>query len=111
MFVTLSYGRTGLVVDFPRDRTTVIEPTYLEGLPDQRRAISQALESPLGTAPLGTLVHPEQTVAISVCDVTRPMPSDTVLPVARARLAGHDPRRVGGDAGSRDCRPQPHCRS
>ena len=94
MLVTLSYGRTGLVVDFPRDRTTVIEPTYLEGLPDQRRAISQALESPLGTAPLGTLVHPEQTVAISVCDVTRPMPSDTVLPVVLEHLRHVPPEQI-----------------
>ena len=82
-----AYGRTGLTVEFPDDRTTVIEPTYLEGLPDQRDAVRVALEHPNGTAPLRHLVSAGQTVAISVCDITRPMPSVTVLPVVLDALA------------------------
>ncbi|MDP7338881.1 MAG: lactate racemase domain-containing protein, partial [Vicinamibacterales bacterium] len=81
MLVNLAYGRTGLPVEFPDDRTTVIEPTYLDGLPNQSGAIREALARPIGTAPLGDLVGKNQTVAISVCDITRPMPSATVLPV------------------------------
>ncbi len=87
MLVNLAYGRTGLPVDFPDNRTTVIEPTYVEGLPDQRGAIREALEHPTGSAPLRDLVRADQTVAISVCDITRPMPSATVLPVVLAALA------------------------
>ena len=87
MLVNLAYGRTGLTVEFPDDRTTVIEPTYLEGLPDQRDAVRAALEHPSGTAPLRDLVSAGQTVAISVCDITRPMPSVTVLPVVLDALA------------------------
>ena len=87
MIVNLAYGRTGLPVEFPDDRTTVIEPTYLDGLPDQTGAVREALERPLDTAPLCDIVTAGQTVAISVCDVTRPMPSATVLPVVLEALA------------------------
>ena len=87
MLVTLAYGRTGLPVEFPDTRTTVIEPTYSAGLPDQSGAVREAVEHPLGTAPLRDLVGTDQTVAISVCDITRPMPSATVLPVVLDALA------------------------
>ena len=79
MLIDLAYGRTGLAVDLPDDRTTVIEPTYVPGLPDQRGALINAVRNPMGTPPLRQMVHPNQTVAIAVCDITRPMPSATVL--------------------------------
>ena len=88
MLVNLAYGRTGLKVELPDDLTTVIEPTYVPSLPDQEGAIRNALRNPLGGGPtLRRLVKPGQTVAISVCDVTRPMPSSTVLPVLLRELA------------------------
>ncbi|MEO2197959.1 MAG: nickel-dependent lactate racemase [bacterium] len=87
MLVNLAYGRTGLPVDFPDDRTTVIQPTFVGGLPDQQGAIREALEHPTGTARLRDLVRTDQTVAISVCDITRPMPSATLLPVVLEALA------------------------
>ena len=87
MIVNLAYGRTGLPVEFPDDRTTVIEPTWLDGLPDQAGAVRQALDHPVGSASLRERVRPDQTVAISVCDVTRPMPSATVLPVVLEALS------------------------
>ena len=87
MLVNLAYGRTGLPVEFPDDQTTVIEPTYLDGLPNQPGAVREALARPLGTAPLCDLVEKNQTVAISVCDITRPMPSALVLPVVLEALS------------------------
>ena len=94
MLVNLAYGRTGLPVEFPDDRTTVIEPTYLDGLPDQHGAVRGALEHPNGTAPLRELVNAGQTVAISVCDITRPMPSTTVLPLVLDALAHVPPDQI-----------------
>ena len=87
MLVNLAYGRTGLPVEFPDDRTTVIEPTYVEGLADQVGAVREALDQPTGTAPLRALVSADQTVAISICDVTRPMPNATVLPAVLEALS------------------------
>ncbi len=91
MRVELAYGRTGLTVDLPDDRTTVIEPTFLPTLADPRGALIAALRNPIDRPPLRRLVKKDQTVVIAVCDITRPMPSSTVLPVVLGELA-HVPR-------------------
>jgi nickel-dependent lactate racemase len=87
VLIELAYGRQGLTVELPDKVTTVIEPTHVPGLPDQRGALLNAIRNPIGTPPLRQLVSPDQTVAISVCDITRPMPSATVLPVLLRDLA------------------------
>ena len=87
MQVHIAYGKTGLQVDLPEDRTTVIEPTFVPGLPDEPGALRNALRNPIGTPPLRRLVSSRQTVAISVCDITRPMPSARVLPVLLDELS------------------------
>ena len=86
MKVKLAYGRDGLEVELPDDRTTVIEPTFVPGLPDPEGAILTALRNPIETMPLRRLVRPGQIVAISVCDITRPMPSRTLLPILLGEL-------------------------
>ena len=87
MNVDLAYGRGRLPVDFPTERTTVLEPTYINGLPDEIASIRHALRVPLNAPPLANIVSPTQTVAISVCDITRPMPSRTLLPILLGELA------------------------
>ena len=87
MKVRLAYGRSGLVIDVPEHRTTVVQPQYLPGLPDQYGAIRTALRDPVGGAsPLRRIAEPSDIVAISVCDITRPMPTSTVLPVVLEEL-------------------------
>lgn len=86
MKVRLAYGRDGLLVDLPDDRTTVIEPTYVPGLPDAEGAVLTALRNPIGTPSLRQIIEPSQKVAISVCDITRPMPSKTLLPLLLGEL-------------------------
>ncbi len=93
MKVRLAYGKTGLEVELPDSRTTVVEPSYLPGLPDQTGAIRTAVRDPVGgVAPLRKLAQPDHTVAISVCDITRPMPSAAVLPILLHDLS-HLPSR------------------
>ena len=88
MKVRLAYGRSGLVIDVPEDRTTVVQPQYLPGLPDQYGAIRTAVRDPVGGTPsLRRIAGPSDIVAISVCDITRPMPTSTVLPVVLEELA------------------------
>ena len=43
MNVDLAYGRGRLPVDFPTERTTVLEPTYINSLPDEIASIHHAL--------------------------------------------------------------------
>jgi nickel-dependent lactate racemase len=90
MRVNLAYGRGRLPVDLPAEPTTVLEPTYIQGLPDQRQAVRDAIRNPLASPALGDVVKAGQTVAISICDSTRPMPSRTVLPVVLEELS-HTP--------------------
>ncbi|HCH08718.1 MAG TPA: hypothetical protein DEW32_05885, partial [Dehalococcoidia bacterium] len=87
MDIRLAYGRNGLNISLPDDRTTVIEPGYVPGLPDQEGALRTAIRDPVGSKPLRQLVSADQTVAISVCDITRPMPSTLVLPIVLRELA------------------------
>lgn len=86
MRVRLAYGRSGLSVELPDERTTVVEPTYVPGLPDAVGAIRDALRNPIGAPPLRQIAKPTDSVAISVCDVTRPMPSALLLPVLLREL-------------------------
>jgi nickel-dependent lactate racemase len=87
MHIDLAYGKGSLTIEVPDDRTTVIEPTHLPGLPDVEAALVSALRNPIGTPPLRRLVGRGQTVAISVCDITRPMPSAILLPVLLGELS------------------------
>lgn len=91
MRIKLSYGREGLEVDLPADRTTVIEPHYLPGLPDETEALRTALRNPAGRPPLRELAGRSQRLTVSVCDVTRPIPTSRILPVVLEELE-HVPR-------------------
>jgi nickel-dependent lactate racemase len=74
MRLRLDYGTDGLDVDLPEERVTVIEPVFHAGVPDPHAALVQSLRTPIGRPALRELVKPGQTVAISVCDITRPQP-------------------------------------
>jgi nickel-dependent lactate racemase len=86
MRVKLAYGKEGLWVDLPDERVTVVEPQFVPGLPDEVRALREALRKPIGSPPLRKLVKPGQSVVIVFPDLTRPMPNDRVLPVLLAEL-------------------------
>jgi nickel-dependent lactate racemase len=84
--VHLQYGRQGLDVEIPGD-VTVLEPRFIEGLPDERAAFFDALRAPLGSKPLDELVDARDRVALVIPDITRPFPSDRVLPWLLEALA------------------------
>jgi nickel-dependent lactate racemase len=86
--VELAYGETGLVVDLPSDRTTVVAPRHVDAVPDERAAVLEALRRPTIGAPLRERVRPGQRVAISICDGTRPQPRDIVVPAVLDELDG-----------------------
>jgi nickel-dependent lactate racemase len=86
--VELAYGSDGLTVDLPDDRTTVVEPLHPAAAPDARAAVLDALRRPLAGPPLRELVRGRRTVAISICDGTRPQPRDIVVPALLEELEG-----------------------
>lgn len=90
MQVELAYGQHGLSLCLP-DNVTLLTPHETPGLPDERAAIRAALAAPLGCLPLRERVRADDRVVIVFSDITRPMPSDRVLPPLLEELA-HVPR-------------------
>ena len=88
MRVRLAYGEDGLDVELPADRTTVVEPTYAAAPEDQVGLLRDALRRPVDGPPLRDLLRPGQTVAISMCDGTRPQPRHLMIPAVLEELDG-----------------------
>jgi nickel-dependent lactate racemase len=79
MRVDLCYGAGRLPVDIPSSRVTVLEPTLVDGLPDEAEAFRRAVREPIGARPLRELIRPHDRLAIAIPDITRPLPSDRLL--------------------------------
>ena len=79
MRLRLDYGVDGLVVELPRERVTVIEPVFTPGLTDPHAALVAAIRAPTGRPALREIARRGQSVAISVCDITRPQPRRAML--------------------------------
>src|SRR5881296_626052 len=88
MKLRLDYGTTGLLAEFPDDRTTVIEPVYVPAAPDQHGTLVAALRKPFGKPPLRELARPGQRIAISVCDITRAQPRQAMLEALFSEMPG-----------------------
>ena len=88
MRVRLAYGEDGLEVELPDERTTVVEPTYVDAPDDQRGLLQRALREPVEGPPLRDIVRRGQTVAISMCDGTRPQPRHLMIPAVLEELEG-----------------------
>jgi len=80
MRTRLQYGTEGLELDLRASDVTVVEPRYVPGLSDEAAGFREAIANPLASAPLRDLVRPGDTVAVVIPDLTRPLPSDRLLP-------------------------------
>ena len=80
MNIHLSYGEGQLPVEFPDDRTTVIEPAHAVGLSDEKSSVLQALENPIGTRPLREWIKQDSKIVIAFTDITRATPNDRLIP-------------------------------
>ncbi len=87
MKVRLAYGKTGLEISLPDDASVaVVEPKYVDGLPDQAGAVRDALRQPIASPPLKALVKPTDKVGIAFSDITRPTPNHLILPILLSEL-------------------------
>jgi lactate racemase len=80
MKVQLAYGQGYLPVEFPNDSTTVIQPSHVLGLKDERKAVLNALENPISSRPLRKWIKPGDQVCILFTDITRATPNDRLIP-------------------------------
>lgn len=88
MKVNLAYGRGQLTVELPDPRTTIIEPTSRAGLPDEKSAVLAALQNPIGTAPLRSLIKPTDRICVLFTDLTRATPNGRIIPWLLEHLRG-----------------------
>jgi nickel-dependent lactate racemase len=78
--VTLAYGKTPLVVRVPGDAQVLCGP-LAPPLGDPEQAVRDALDQPIGCPPLREILRRKQprSVAITVSDITRPVPNPLLL--------------------------------
>ncbi len=87
MQVDLAFAESGITADLPEGfRYCVLEERTAKPIADWRSALENALDEPIGTAPIRQLAQGKTSAAISVCDITRPAPNEKVLPPLLRRL-------------------------
>ena len=109
---TLDYGRTGLDVELPAER--VVGPLAIRDvppLPDPEGAVAAALESPIGTPALRQIAQGRKDACILICDITRPVPNQTILrPMLEVLHEAGIPARAHADPGRDRLAPAQHRR-
>jgi lactate racemase len=85
--VLFGFGKTGIIVALPESRDyEVIESRSAKSLPDVDGALERALDAPVAGPSLQELAKGKTSAAISVCDITRPVPNARTLPHILKRL-------------------------
>ena len=85
--VEIAYGESGLEIDVP-DTATVVQAVEVTGGAEPLSLVLDALRHPVAGAPLRERVPRGSTVAISICDGTRPQPRWLVVPAILEELDG-----------------------
>ena len=81
MQIELAYGKERLKAEIPDHiHTELVEPRYVKGLPDQEKAVKDALDQAINHPPLSDSVSEGQKVAIIFSDITRATPYQVILP-------------------------------
>jgi lactate racemase len=87
MRIEVAFGKDGLTLQLPdRFHYEILEARSAAPLGDAAGALSAGLDAPIGSLPLDQMARGKRTVAISVCDITRPAPNQATLPHVLARL-------------------------
>lgn len=89
MKTLFAFGKHGIDVSIPDGFDCQVAHTRsASALENADAALADALDRPIGCAPLAQLAAGKRTAAISVCDITRPAPNRITLPPLLERLHG-----------------------
>ncbi len=97
MKVNIAFGKGKLALDLPDGpKYEVIMVESGRPITDVQGTLASVLDEPIGCPPLLELAAGKETVAIVVCDITRPAPNATTLPPMLERLhrAGIGPEGI-----------------
>ncbi|MBW2063160.1 MAG: DUF2088 domain-containing protein [Deltaproteobacteria bacterium] len=91
MQVTMSYGLQGLILALPDDwQVDVINKKAMPVMNDPRKAVAEALNSPVNCRPLKEEAQDKKSACILICDITRPLtngkPRSNSNPCVKARF-------------------------
>ena len=87
MDVDFAFGKNGIRVSLPEDRNySLVESRSAPAIVNASGALAEALDHPIGCAPLIECARGKSTAAIAVCDITRPAPNRITLPPLLERL-------------------------
>ena len=79
--VQMLYGKEGMALSLP-DAAEVLAGQHVPAIPNAAEAVKAALASPIGSPALSALIADKKptTVAITISDITRPVPNKQFLP-------------------------------
>lgn len=92
--IPFPYGTGAVKLNIPEQRLrAVLTPeSYEELTPEQETdAVRRALQNPIGTQPLRSLVKEKQNIVIIASDHTRPVPSKIIMPVVLDEIRHGNP--------------------
>lgn len=88
------YGDSFLKAHIPAENVSfVLEKRELNGIGNEREAITNSLRSPIGCSQLSEYIHKDDKVVVIVTDNTRACPDDRLLPPILAELE----QKIPGD--------------
>jgi len=91
--IELPYGNSFLKARVPtKNLSFVLNPKYIKGLENERKAITNSLRTPIERPPLCDCVNKNDKVVVLATDNTRPCPDDRILPPILAELEEKLPR-------------------
>ena len=93
MRISLAYGKGMLEVELPGVQTDIIKPRRQPGLPDEKTALLESLDKPIGTKPLSQWIKQDARICITFTDLTRPTPNQRIIPWLLEYLQSHGIRR------------------
>ncbi|MCL5671273.1 MAG: nickel-dependent lactate racemase [Acidobacteria bacterium] len=87
MHVDLAFGQNGLTLNLPEGfQYRVLEARSAVPLEHPEEAVRRALDAPIASLPLRELARAKPSAAISICDITRPVPNRRILPAILSDL-------------------------
>ena len=81
MKIKIDYGKNGLWIDVPdKNLTKILSMKDSKPIKDPMADIKKALKSPIGSPSLAELARGKKSACIVICDFTRPVPNQILLP-------------------------------
>lgn len=85
--VNIGYYKSFLGIDIPEENLIgILMPNEIDASVDLNRCINDNLDHPIGTAPFDEMCTGRRKICVIVCDLTRPMQTDKVLPAVLDRI-------------------------